>query len=323
MIDSNDDYSRRFQELRPFLVNDEGLRYADFIKTLTPNYTRLYLDIALGYFALIVTFAFVRAVPVEMDYGPLFTVFAGAISIGFWIAYLQLFLHEGAHFNFASDRGQSDFLCNILVAWMIGTSVQQYRITHFQHHRALGKVDDSESTYFSALNLAFLIKALFGVRVMEVLRSRTELEAKAKRVDRGTWVRPMGLLAHIAIVTISFFSRELLFCAAWVLGTVMFFPLFGALRQLLEHRDPSADPCVDYNEHDHGAYTRVFGPGIFASVFGAAGFNRHLLHHWEPQVSYTNLHEMEAYLLKTELASVIEQRRSTYLKTFLSLFRFT
>jgi fatty acid desaturase len=158
---------------------------------------------------------------------------------------------------------------------------------------------------------------------MEVLRSRTELEAKAKRVDRGTWVRPMGLLAHIAIVTISFFSRELLFCAAWVLGTVMFFPLFGALRQLLEHRDPSADPCVDYNEHDHGAYTRVFGPGIFASVFGAAGFNRHLLHHWEPQVSYTNLHEMEAYLLKTELASVIEQRRSTYLKTFLSLFRFT
>ena len=76
MIDGNDDYSRRFQELRPFLVNDEGLRYADFIKTLTPNYTRLYLDIALGYFALIVTFAFVRAVPVEMDYGPLFEVSA-------------------------------------------------------------------------------------------------------------------------------------------------------------------------------------------------------------------------------------------------------
>ncbi|MBR1071131.1 fatty acid desaturase [Bradyrhizobium liaoningense] len=151
MIDSNDDYSRRFQELRPFLVNDEGLRYADFIKALTPNYTRLYLDIALGYFALIVTFAFVRAVPVEMDYGLLFIVFAGAISIGFWIAYLQLFLHEGAHFNFAPDRGQSDFLCNILVAWMIGTSVQQYRITHFQHHRALGKIDDSESTYFSSL----------------------------------------------------------------------------------------------------------------------------------------------------------------------------
>jgi len=32
---------------------------------------------------------------------------------------------------------------------------------------------------------------------------------------------------------------------------------------------------------------RLFGDDFFSCTFGGAGFNRHLLHHWEPQISYT------------------------------------
>jgi len=65
----------------------------------------------------------------------------------------------------------------------------------------------------------------------------------------------------------------------------------------------------------------MFGRGPFSSIFGGAGFNRHLLHHWEPSVSYTNLPALEAYLLDTEAAPLIEMRRSSYFKTFARLFQ--
>jgi hypothetical protein len=97
------------------------------------------------------------------------------------------------------------------------------------------------------------------------------------------------------------------------------FPFLFALRQLLEHRHEHADPLTDYAEIDHGACTRLFGDDLFSRTFGGAGFNRHLLHHWEPQVSYTNPPELEAFLRGTEMAPIIEARRSSYPETFRKL----
>ena len=74
------------------------------------------------------------------------------------------------------------------------------------------------------------------------------------------------------------------------------FPFFGSLRQLLEHRSAAASRHVDYSVAPHGRMTRMFREGPFGSTFGAAGFTRHLLHHWDPSVSYTNLAEVEVFL---------------------------
>ena len=41
----------------------------------------------------------------------------------------------------------------------------------------------------------------------------------------------------------------------------------------------------------HG--TSAKGDGPLASTLGGAGFNRHLLHHWEPKISYTRFRELE------------------------------
>jgi fatty acid desaturase len=109
--------------------------------------------------------------------------------------------------------------------------------------------------------------------------------------------------------------------AAWLLGVAVMFPFFGALRQLLEHRDDKAAASVDYRLTDHGAVTRMFGDGPFASTFGGAGFNRHLLHHWEPTVSYTRLKDLEAFLADTDLKDALAQRTTSYGRTFLCLFR--
>jgi hypothetical protein len=92
----------------------------------------------------------------------------------------------------------------------------------------------------------------------------------------------------------------------------VFFPFFATLRQVLEHRSATAVAGCDFRRLPHGALTRLFGDGIVASTFGGAGFNRHLLHHWEPQVSYTRLRELESFLLRTRAAPILDGRRTTY-----------
>jgi fatty acid desaturase len=107
--------------------------------------------------------------------------------------------------------------------------------------------------------------------------------------------------------------------AAWAIGFLVFLPFFFSVRQVLEHRGDMADRRVNYHRVPHGAENRLFGDGLVASTFGGAGFNRHLLHHWEPQVSYTRLKDLERYLMDTELAEALAARRTTYLRTFCRL----
>jgi len=322
-IEPGGDYSQSFQRLRARIVDSRGLEYTDFVKTLSPNYLRLFLDISLGYLALILTCVLVVVLPAKGFLPAWFAAALGGVSIGFWIAYLHLFIHEGTHFNFHPDPSRSDVLCNLLIGWMIGTAVQKYRIVHFQHHRALGRVDDSETTYFFPLNLLFVVKAVLGIRVLEVLMSRhASLQKNAVRQQGGIFAVVAGLAVHSVILVATYTFGSLWLTLAWVVGLGAIFPLFGSLRQLLEHRDERADARTNYVRTDHGAYTRMFGADIFSSLFGAAGFNRHLLHHWEPSISYTNLAELEAYLLDTEARALIEMRRSSYFRTFVKLFRF-
>lgn len=321
-IEPGSDYSKSFQQLRPRIVNSAGVRYLDFIKTLTPRYGRLLVEIALGYAVLIAICALVVILPRVGAMPGFVAASLGAVFIGFWVAYLVLFIHEGAHFNLNADRGRSDFLCNLLIAWIIGTSVQRYRIVHFQHHRALGSVEDSEITYFFPLNLVFVAKTLLGMRVLEVLTSRRKLRAKTKiaQDDSGKYVRFAGPAVHVLILAATYIYGSIWLTFAWVAGVGAVFPFFGALRQLLEHRDERADACTNYFETAHGAHTRIFGTDIFSSIFGGAGFNRHLLHHWEPSISCTNLPEIETFLLDTDVAGLIEMRRSSYFRTLYRLF---
>jgi hypothetical protein len=64
-----------------------------------------------------------------------------------------------------------------LIGWMIGTDIASYRVVHWQHPRKIGTVEDSEFTYFFPLNLLFLIRCAFGIRVIEVFLAICALTA--------------------------------------------------------------------------------------------------------------------------------------------------
>ena len=64
----------------------------------------------------------------------------------------------------------------------------------------------------------------------------------------------------------------------------------------------------------------MFGDGLIASTFGGAGFNRHMLHHWEAQISYTRLKDLEKFLLDTEASDIIKTNLPGYFQIFCRLF---
>jgi len=303
------------------LKNNLGQSYIDFRQNLIPRYGRVAIDLLGGYALL---FLGVWIPLLLATYFPLllpYLVLLSGISTGYWIAYLHLFMHEAAHFNVAPNRKWNDFISDFFICSWSGQNTAAYRIIHWNHHRFLGQPNDTEHSYFSTLNPRFLILALTGIAALKVTLFRGK-NLENEKTTLGRLMPFIALVLNSLVIGALFFLRHWPFAVAWILGLVVFFPFFGALRQLLEHRSFMADSQVDYSKVPHGKTSRLFSSGPVNSTFGAAGFSLHLLHHWDPQVSYTRLVEVENFLKETSLGEGITAAKTTYFKTFLKLFEF-
>jgi fatty acid desaturase len=313
---------------RDQIINSRGVSYTEFKKTLTPKYAMAWRDICLGYLALILTGY--GAVCMDRYYPsswmPL-TIIICAMLFGYIHQYIQLFLHEAAHYNLAKDRKKNDKLANIFIGSIVGQDIKMYRPIHLMHHRHLGTTEDTEHSYFDALTLKFIIESLTGIRVIKVLTHR-EKTLQARPTPGGDEPKKstfgmqfiLGALINGTIVVGAALLGWWSLAISWSIGFLIVFPFFGSVRQLLEHRSEAAQNSVDYSKTAHGQTNRMFGTGIIASTLGAAGFNRHLLHHWEMQLSYTILRDVEEFLMDTQAAPILEKSRTGYFRTFAHLF---
>ncbi|MBI3260302.1 MAG: fatty acid desaturase [Ignavibacteriae bacterium] len=321
---------RELQQLedlkRDQILSVAGVPYLEFRKSLTPNYPVVWRDILSGHLALVLTA--VGAILIDTYYPswrPL-TIIICAFLFGYIHQYIQLFFHEAAHFNLAKDRKKNDRLANLFIGSLVGQDIKLYRPIHLMHHRHLGTPEDTEHSYFDALTFRFILESLTGIRVIKVLANREKVlqsrpspETEKKKSTFGTQVVIGGLL-NGGIVVISALLGYWSLAIGWTIGFLIIFPFFGSVRQLLEHRSEYAVSTNDYSKISHGQTNRMFGSGIIASTLGAAGFNRHLLHHWEMQISYTRLRDLEKFLLATQAAEILKRHKTGYFRTFKRLF---
>lgn len=308
------------------LVDAGGVPYREFKAALNPRYGLIWLQIGLGYLVLVVVIAGLALWDPAGWLAVIAAGLAGGVPIGYTIASLSNFFHESAHYNLLPSRRANDNVTNLLMGWLYGLSIFSYREIHFQHHRALGTTMDSENSYFDPLRVRYLVAGLLGIKALRTLRRYGEVEdRRARSGQASTGNRPLWVLiavaAHLLIIGGSAALGAWAAAAAWAIGALAIFPFFASLRQVLEHRDEEADAAIDYRQVDHGATNRIFGDGPLASTMGSAGFNRHALHHWEPQVSYTRLRDLEDYLLDTELRSALLARQTSYRATLLRLLQ--
>jgi fatty acid desaturase len=306
------------------LVDSQGRTYKEFKNTLKPRWIALWSQLLLGHFVLIITAFGIIKVDGIIFILPL-TIAIGAFIFGFTHAYIQLFFHEAAHGNIAKNRKLNDFLANVLLGIFVGQDIKAYRPIHFRHHLKIGTIEDPERNYFNQLNMRFIIESLIGIRVIKILMYRKKIkQAPDKTTQKKLYFNKYifsGILLHSAIISIAVLSGHLPLALAWLIGIGIILPFFAAVRPLLEHRDINAKSDIDYHIIPHGSINRLFGNSLLARTLGGAGFNRHLLHHWEPQLSYTQLEQLEKFLLQTEAANFICSQQTSYLKTLKELMR--
>lgn len=303
------------------LTNGEQT-WAAFRTTLRPYYGVVWRDIALCYVMLaggLVLFASIAArVPLTWEI-PLLVLFS--IFCGYWLHALMLFGHEAAHMNVAPKY--NDRISDWTVWLPFGLSTARYRSSHWEHHLHLGDHDDTEFSYRNCMQPSFLLQLVTGIYFISLLRAYQGDAPKNAIPKKATIVAALlrTLVFHCVILAGCFYFGAVSTAIMWVVSTFVFFPFFATMRQILEHRIAEAACDRDFTTEEHGPVNRLFGTDLLSRYFGAAGFNRHLLHHWDPLISYTRFDDMEQFLLKTEIGSRMNAARSTYGKTLLVMLR--
>lgn len=311
----------KFEAIKP-----SGERYVDFRKTLNPKFKVVWRDIALGYLALffLMSMSFSLEYLLVNHYWTLIPIFS--LIIGLIIAYLHLFCHEAIHMNIHPKKKQNDTLANIFLFLLSAKDIETCRKRHWQHHFDFGTVNDPENVYFYPLSIKLFFKILSGMYfVREILIPRI-IEMKNYKLSISNDKRMLMLLAGLGLhLAVLFFCYKYSFWQTgliWLLSITIFFPLFSVVRQILEHRSKWADEKVDYSSVDHGKVSRIFKKGFLSNIFGGAGFNRILLHQWDPNISYTRFDDMEEFLKECPQCRVeIHRSKTSYFEAFLWLIR--
>lgn len=302
--------------------------WLSFRKTLRPRYGVVWAEIAgciamaLGSFAAHLTITIHKGNAFGLEIGLPF-----AVWIGFWLNAILTFGHEAAHYNLAPDHNSNDLLADWTIWLFFPQTTHAYRRSHWQHHLHLGDPNDTEISYHNCLSPWFLAKTLTGIHLAGLLAryilGRRATSGKIVSVTSKVGVAP--LLRTLSIYGLIMGSALALRCYAsalvWFVAAAVVFPFFASVRQLLEHRTAEAACDTDFQEVVHGPVNRIFGNDLFSRYFGAAGFNRHLLHHWDPTVSYTCFDEMQRFFAGTEFREEIERSQASYCATALVLFR--
>ena len=294
----------------PSVVSEDGVRWVDYRRTLTPRYGVVWRDITLTYVFLLVGLAAATAAE-RSGWPPGVVVAVLAVWSGYWLHALFLFGHEAAHRNLAPTSRANDRLGDWLVWLLFGSTTRNYRRTHMAHHAHLGDHGDSETTYHLCMSVLNMLKAATGLHVLEVLLRKAKVERKPSR-ESGVPASARAAVTHLAIVAGLWSAGAPVVALSWVIGVVSVFPLLATVRTIVEHRRADAACDVDFTTTRHGAVNRMFGTGIVARYFGSAGFNRHLLHHWDPAISYTRFDEMERFFATTPLAAEMDASRTSY-----------
>lgn len=312
--------SELFRQLLPTISDTKGRRYQEFRKTLVPRYWRAWLQIGLGWLVLL---AFASGLFwLGKNLSPMMNLalgLAGAFPVGFALGFLNLWLHEASHFNLHWNRDRNDLICNILLGPLVGQTAATYRAVHMEHHKRLGETLDPENSYFYPLNLRYIFFAITGLQVLEMFsRYGATQKQKAEMKNR---MLPATAMMHVGVCVGAWLLGSLALAVAWLLGAGVVLPFLTSLRSKLEHRNPALPATQDCRVVAHGEYTRVFGNGLLDVTFGGAGFNRHLLHHWDPAISCTRFRELERFVEETELGARYRARKTTYIAAFSELVR--
>jgi fatty acid desaturase len=288
---------------------------------LKPDYRRTWLHIGGGLLIIILLCGLSWYTSIIIPGWFLLTVPFFSIAIGFWIAYVNLFIHEAGHFYIHPDKKMNDRLANIFLCSWTGIDIKAYRKIHWQHHMHLATPADTENSYFNPLSLSFILETLTGIHLLRVMTNKANKEFLGKDLTKRSFrMLVIGAFINLGLIIFAIYFGHWQFAIIWILAMGIFFPFFATIRQISEHRDELALKEKNYYSDPRNKVSRIFSSSFISKLFGPAGFNKHMIHHWDPHLPFTALNRAEKFLLQCpKTRPIIESSRTTYFSVFKKL----
>ncbi|MDP9229221.1 MAG: fatty acid desaturase, partial [Bacteroidota bacterium] len=203
----------------------------------------------------------------------------------------------------------------------IGVDIKSYRKIHWQHHLHLATPADTENSYSHPLTAPFIFETLTGIHLLRVITNKNNKQLLGKTlVKKSVYMLLTGFLINFTILFFSVYNDYWQFAIIWMSALIIFFPFFATIRQIMEHRDELAFKEADFYKSPKNKISRLFSNSLFSRLLGPAGFNKHMIHHWDPQLPFTALKRAEKFLLQCQRTRhIIESSQTTYLSVFKKL----
>lgn len=205
---------------------------------------------------------------------------------------LGLLAHEQVHQLGLRGR-YGDILTNILAAYPIGITVEDYARVHLSHHKYYFTEDDPDFLRKSGPDWTFpmptrhLIKLclsdLCGISLYKILKGkRLENKTVYKRLHPAPeWLQPVFYITAAALLT--YFAIWPIFLIYWVLPLAAFTPLIVRLGAVCEHI--YGKPAASIIESSPLIILRWWEKLILPNL----NFTLHAYHHYFPGVAWCNL----------------------------------
>ena len=310
------------------VTNKSGVTYGEFRKTLHVNFFKVQLGIVCSFLSLFVFLV------IGNQTSNLLVLFLLTICLSLTQHRILNVVHEGAHYLLSKSRKFNDIFCNFFAGWFVLCDVDQYRLTHIEHHRNLGSEFDPENAHMEKLDLTWLISLISGFNTVRRIsirnRARNNLGTRGTAKTRHLFIPVLGILLHILILLLIYNLFGIQVLIVWFFSTFFLTPALGILRNLLEHKYvEGVDSEIWYqiigrSRPDNlipNVTTRTFTKSMISRVYGSMGFTRHLLHHWDPSISFSKLDEVHRFFLQTPLEVNLRKVDSTFTSTFIHLWR--
>ena len=303
-------------------INSKGLSYEEFRRILIPEFAKTWYAIFIRIFILLlILFLFLQ---IEIIYPNWYLISIPLFSIltGFMIASLNLFVHEAGHYYLYPDKKINDLLANIFLCSWTGIHISVYRKIHWKHHQLLSTPDDTENTYFNPLTPGFIFEGLSGIHLLRIILNKNNRLFLGKDLRKKSIMMLItGIIINSTILFLAFWFSYIQFAIVWFLAMLVFFPFFASIRQLIEHRDELAGADKNFYQVPQRKISRLFTNSLFSRYFGSAGFNKHMIHHWDPQLPFTSLNKAELFLADCErTGNIIVSSKTNYFTAFKNLW---
>lgn len=205
---------------------------------------------------------------------------------------LGLLVHEQVHQLGLRGR-YGDILANILAAYPIGITVEDYARVHLSHHKYYFTENDPDFLRKSGPDWTFPMSAwqltklllgdLSGIGFYKILKGK-RLENKQvynRLYPTPKWLRPVFYITTVSLLT--YFGIWPIFLVYWVLPLITFLPLIVRLGAICEHV---------YGQREAGIIES--SPLIILRwweklVLPNLNFTLHAYHHFFPGVAWNNL----------------------------------